>query len=767
MKYILIFIFLLTNIQIYAQTLYLASGASLYIQGASKVDGNVSASTPCLYVKGNVGNTGTIYNNSEMQVTANFANTGTFSSAGEEVLIGNTAQNISGNFTGANKFNHLMVDKTTHNVILGGNIEVGTSLSLLNGKLDLANFDATISAGANILAATNAKYVLTSGTGNLKQTVSASDVVFPVGKASYNPVTCSNSGTADVYAARVADEVGCGGANILATTYKVNKMWHLSEAVIGGSNATITTQWNTTDEDVDFVRANSGLSFYNGSEFELAETNSAALTPSLNVWTQTQSAQSTISPCLITSLAAITGHGVFCENPVVTLIAPTDAGATYQWRKNGINIPAETNQTYSPTQDDIYSALMASGSCFMLPKPKSVKFLLPSTSAIPATDGNARYATHECTDAVTNWTHYYDASPISGSYLLLSIKKNGNTNLGTVPTTASVLIAGDAVGAVTITSSFVQNPSGWTEMSRYWQFTPQNELTGSNVDVRFYFNNSDIEAVKTLSGNNTIIADNLFFYKVNTVSFPYDLDPINEQTNIPLATTYKADGIWVYAPSAIASTNTWKHSISGINGHSAEFSIGYFGGGGGGGTGNNAAPFTIELLSFRGYNENVTNRLFWATEMELNSDKFKVERGTENGTFEEIGEVKAVGNSNRQVNYAFNDNQFKANQNFYRLKMLDKDGSFLYSNVIEIATDKLNVTIYPNPAQNELFISGNFSINSKVSLSNMLGQEVLNRNLEMNNQTTVPLENISQGVYMLNILNEKNLIMYSEKLVKD
>jgi hypothetical protein len=191
---------------------------------ASNVDGNVSVSSPCLYIKGDVENTGTIRNNSEIQATANFTNTGTFSSTGEEIFIGNTAQNLSGDFTGANKFNHLIVSKPSNNLVLGTNIEVGTTLSLLNGKLDLVSFDATMSAGANVLGASDVKYVLTSGTGNLKQTVSSSDVVFPVGKASYNPVTCANSGTTDVYAARVADEVGCGGINILATTYKVKKM---------------------------------------------------------------------------------------------------------------------------------------------------------------------------------------------------------------------------------------------------------------------------------------------------------------------------------------------------------------------------------------------------------------------------------------------------------------------------------------------------------------------------------------------------------------
>jgi hypothetical protein len=518
---------------------------------------------------------------------------------------------------------------------------------------------------------------------------------------------------------------------------------------------------------LDFARANSGLSSYNGSEFELADTNRAAINVSLDIWTQTQSRQTTISACLITSLAPITGHGAFCDNPVVTLTAPTDAGATYQWRKNGINVLAETNQTYSPTQEDIYTALMASGTCFMFPKAKDVKFLSPIISTIPPTNGSTRNATHECTDAVTNWTHYYDASPISGSHLLLSIKKNGNTNLGTVPSTAKVKLAGAAVGAVTITAPFVQNPSGWTEMSRYWQFIPLNEPTGSNVDVRFYFNNFDVNAVKTLSGNNTITASNLFLYKINTVSSPYDLNPSHGQASIPLATTYKTNGIWVYAPSAIASTSTWKHSTMGVNGHVAEFSIGYFGGGGGGGTGNNNPPFAIELVSFSGYNENIKNHLLWTTEMELNADKFKVERSTENGTFETIGEVKAVGNSNTQENYAFNDNQFKANRNLYRLKMLDKDGSFLYSNTIEIIANKLSVTIYPNPAQNELFISGNFPINSKVSLSNTLGQEVLNMSLDMNNQTTVPLRKISQGIYMLNILNEKDAVIHSERFMKN
>ena len=766
-KYLVIILFLLLNLQIYAQSLYIEAGASVYIQGSGNIDGNVSATSPSLYLAGNLQNTGILENNGEIQATANVSNVGVFTSTGEEVLKGGTTQTVSGSFTAANKFRHLMLDKSANNVVLGGNIEVGTTLSLLNGTLDLANYDATMSASATIAGATSTKYIITSGTGSLKQTVSSSNILFPIGNSSYNPVTLANSGTTDVFAARVADQVGCGGSNTLASTYKVNKMWYLSEAVTGGSNATITTQWKTADEGASFSNASSGISSYNGSEFELAATNSAATSTGTDIWTQTQSGQTTISPLIVTSLAAITGGNIaFCDAGTAVLTAPTDASATYQWRKDGSNISLATSSTYSATAGGLYTAVMTSGTCVMIPNEVSMKLLSLATATIPPTDGTARTATHECTDGMTNWTHYYDASPISGSYLLLSINKNGNANLGTVPTTATVLLGGDAVGGVTIASPFVQNPTGWTVMSRYWKLTPNAEPT-TDVDVRFYFDDSDVDAVKSVSGNNTISATNLYFYKINEMPGPYDPNPINGQTGIPLAAAYNLDGIWLYNPSINSSTTEWKHTTMGATGHIAEFVVGRFSGGGGGGTGNGNPPFPIELLSFRGYNEGAINRLFWTTEKELNGDKFTVERSIDATIYESIGNVKAVGNSNKQENYTFNDQTFKANKNYYRLKMLDKDGSFAYSKVIEIAANKLNVTIYPNPAQNEVFIAGNFTLNSKVSLINMLGQEVLNLNLDSQNQTTVPLQNIAQGVYMLNILNEKGAIMYSEKLMKE
>ena len=99
--------------------------------------------------------------------------------------------------------------------------------------------------------------------------------------------------------------------------------------------------------------------------------------------------------------------------------------------------------------------------------------------------------------------------------------------------------------------------------------------------------------------------------------------------------------------------------------------------------------------------------------------------------------------------------------------MVDKDGTFAYSNIIEIATDKLNIIVYPNPVQNELFIAGSFAPNFKASMINILGEEVLNTPLDTQNQTPISLQNITQGVYMLNILNEKGAVIYSEKLVKE
>ena len=102
----------------------------------------------------------------------------------------------------------------------------------------------------------------------------------------------------------------------------------------------------------------------------------------------------------------------------------------------------------------------------------------------------------------------------------------------------------------------------------------------------------------------------------------------------------------------------------------------------------------IYLSSFTGENEGRIHHLYWITEQEINSSHFEIEKSNDGFNFHSIGSVRAT-NSNP---YEFTDDGVKVGVTYYRLKMVDLDQSFIYSDIIALEADyDVNVNIYPNP----------------------------------------------------------------------
>jgi hypothetical protein len=95
----------------------------------------------------------------------------------------------------------------------------------------------------------------------------------------------------------------------------------------------------------------------------------------------------------------------------------------------------------------------------------------------------------------------------------------------------------------------------------------------------------------------------------------------------------------------------------------------------------------IELKEFKAITENNTVILKWQTATEINSNYFDIERSDDGQFFFSIGRVNASGNSAQAVSYNFTDTKLTSNngsQIFYRLKLVDKDGTIKYSNQVSV-----------------------------------------------------------------------------------
>ncbi len=209
-------------------------------------------------------------------------------------------------------------------------------------------------------------------------------------------------------------------------------------------------------------------------------------------------------------------------------------------------------------------------------------------------------------------------------------------------------------------------------------------------------------------------------------------------------------GRWIPSSAAAAGgAGPFSQTLSGIT---ALSTFGAFGVGS-----NNALP--ISLLSFGGIKKSNSVLLNWRTAAEINSKEFQIERLDLNNKFVKIGTVKASGNSNRVLVYNFTDFDILVNQkvNFYRLKMVDLDGSYKYSNIIKISDDNgpKVFTVFPNPSVGKLNIESN-NINlaaSTYKITNIIGETVKTGNSAIEE---IDVHNLAAGVYMITLVDSAN-----------
>ena len=175
-----------------------------------------------------------------------------------------------------------------------------------------------------------------------------------------------------------------------------------------------------------------------------------------------------------------------------------------------------------------------------------------------------------------------------------------------------------------------------------------------------------------------------------------------------------------------------------------------------------SALLPVKLNNFSGKETNSQVQLNWETLTEINSDAFIIERSTDGMVFTAIGNTIAASNTAAAVGYGYTDKNPVSGKNFYRLKMIDKDGHFEYSKVITVnllADATGTISLYPNPAKNFIIINHPFAGNNEqLQIINLQGMVLLQKKITAASfQTRIDLPGLPNGMYELVWTNGKNV----------
>ena len=184
----------------------------------------------------------------------------------------------------------------------------------------------------------------------------------------------------------------------------------------------------------------------------------------------------------------------------------------------------------------------------------------------------------------------------------------------------------------------------------------------------------------------------------------------------------------------------------------------------------------IELVSFYGENRDEVNYIQWITSSEKNADAYILESSSDGMNFEKVSQVQAIKNSSisQQLYQTYDSHPYKE-LTYYRLRQVKLGGISDLSHIISVLGPDFYETIhnlYPNPTNSDLnfdfYSKANNSL--KIELLGYAGDVIYETKYvleEGNNAFVVPMNMLSNGVYILKVVSEKSGKTTHHKIIKN
>lgn len=352
----------------------------------------------------------------------------------------------------------------------------------------------------------------------------------------------------------------------------------------------------------------------------------------------------------------------------------------------------------------------------------------------------------------SNWINF-----IAGGKLIASVLP-GNQNMG----------ATEAQAYINVSPPF-RNTNGQYYHDRNITIKPAAKTLADSVTVRFYFLDKETDSLIAAKGCAGCTKPANYF-EMGVSKYDNEIDSLE---NGSIADNFQ--GTWSFINSSKIKM------IPFDKGYYAEFKVKGFSEfwlNNGGSTGNRSLP--VEVASFTAKKINNGNGVLLECKVtsEFNVDKYEIEVAKGNGAlqtnnFTNIGSVASAGNSNAERQYTFTDDEpNKTGARYYRLKIINKDGSYSYSDIKPVVFgSEMKWQVYPNPSSGvfNLIVQQNAGEDIRAKIYDINGRVIKN----VKEQTTGFVQKVqidltsgahADGVYLIEVTDGEQKQLF--KVVK-
>ena len=276
-----------------------------------------------------------------------------------------------------------------------------------------------------------------------------------------------------------------------------------------------------------------------------------------------------------------------------------------------------------------------------------------------------------------------------------------------------------------------QSASGLTYLNRNFQIN--NTAITAPVDMQFFFHPGEIA---TYNGGN-----------VTTLN-------VTRQTGaVCNADFVEANGITSMLPQ---TGNGTVNGIGWIQVTTPGFSNFYLMDG--------TAPLPVTLAGIKAGNEGKYNKVSWSTASEAPGDYFELERSADSKSFVFLARVDAKGEA---AVYVHDDRIPYAGVNYYRLKLVDRDGGFSYSQIVKAevrSSAKFSMAAFPNPVDNVMTVTVKGDVgHAAIALCDVAGKVIRSYPVTAA-ECYIDLEHLSKGIYLLRYTDGQQVL--TQKVIK-